>query len=176
MLSKSALLLPISGIKPTHWITVDSDDTRGVRASKVASSRGIMRAPEATTHYEYGFNARLAKSALTPQSLGQWDITGLWTYLAWGTNQNIVYVTNYLELYYDSGGPVYDRGTYEVCITRLDTKRQITVSSGGLSTWGTTTFTNEVNSTDGSEEGRFFTLADKGKTIPLDISGIKFLG
>lgn len=176
MLNKSALLLPISGIKPTHWITVDSDDTRGVRANKVASSRGIMRAPESATHYEYGFNARLAKSALTPQSLAVWDITGLWTYLTWGTNQSIVYVTNYLTLHYEGGHVVPDKGTYAVYITRLDTKRQLTVTTDLIPYAGDSTFSQAWTSTDGSEEGRFFTLADKGKTIPLVISGVEYLG
>ncbi len=175
MLNKSALLLPISGIKPTHWITVDSDDTRGVRANKVASSRGIMRAPESAAQYKYGFNMFLANSALTPLSLKGWTIKGLWTYLTWGSSQSEVYVSNFLTLH-DEVGTTYDRGTYIVYITRLDTERQLIVATQSLLPDGTTTFRNQSTSTDGSEEGRFFTLADKGKTIPLVISGPEFVG
>lgn len=175
MLNKNALFLPISGIKPTHWITVDSDDTRGVRANKVASSRGIMRAPELAVQYNYGFNTFFANSALTPPSLKWWTITDLWTRLRWGTNWNIVYVTNFLTLH-DESSFTYDRGTWAVYITRLDTKRQLTVTTDAMSRTGATTFSQEWTSTDGSEEGRFFTLADKGKTIPLVISAPEFLG
>lgn len=176
MLNKSALLLPISGIKPTHWITVDSNDDRGVRASKVASSRGIMRTPEAASSYLYGFTTQLANSALTPLYLESWTITGLWTRLTWGTNQSLVDVMNYLTLHYEGGHVTPERGTYAVYITRLDTKRQLTVTTDTIPYGENSTFSQAWTSTDGSEEGRFFTLADKGKTIPLDISGIKFLG
>lgn len=177
MLNKSALLLPISGIKPTHWITVDSDDTRGIRANKVASSRGIMRAPESAVHYLYGFTTQLANSALTPLDLEWCTITGLWTRLAWGTNQSLVDVMNYLTLH--DNNPyhgAYDRGTWTVYITRLDTKRQLTVTTDYMQPGSDATFSQAWTSTDGSEEGRFFTLADKGKTIPLVISGPEFVG
>lgn len=176
MLNKNALLLPISGIKPTHWITVDSDDTRGVRANKVASSRGIMRAPEATIHYLYGFTTQLPNSAITPLSLEAWTITGLWTRLTWGTNHSLVDVMNYLTLHYEGSHVTPERGTYAVYITRLDTKRQLTVTTDLIPYGENSIFSQAWTSTDGSEEGRFFTLADKGRTIPLDISGVKYLG
>lgn len=177
MLNKSALLLPISGIKPTHWIIVDSDDdTRGVRVNKVASSRGIMRvAPEKLPSYQYGFTAQLANSALTPLDLEWCTITGLWTYLTLGIDLSIVRATNYLTLHDNNpSSGAYDRGTWTVYITRLDTKRQLTVTTDYMQPGKDATFKQEWTSTAGSEEGRFFTLADKGKTIPLVISGPEF--